>query len=231
MGEGFRLSDPHHPKRHEHRDQLSSRRTPQCRRTCQDASPLATGQRATGNALSTHKRNQKRITRKLVLLLIMKKRTATSAHQGLAVCGPCFLCSFSRWIAKKDYRAQQLIRYLLWPQHILLNGLPIFGMFALDALAFGHRVPPHDGFATASIAPRFLTFCKVFRHGDRPPDEWLPLALFWYLTRAYVKCSGACVANCWDAFPISKTNPLQMLYSTGRRRMECLRTKRMYQRR
>lgn len=97
------------------------------------------------------------------------------------LCGPCFLCAFSRWIAKKDDGAQQLIRDLLWPQRILLNGLPIFGMFALDALAFGHRVPPHDRFAGASIVPRFLAFCKVFpswgmsghllRHVSEPPDE------------------------------------------------------------
>jgi hypothetical protein len=35
-------------------------------------------------------------------------------------------------------------------------------MFLLFALAFRHRIPPHDECAAPSIVPRFAAFCKVF---------------------------------------------------------------------
>src|SRR6266702_2060903 len=54
------------------------------------------------------------------------------------------------------------------PQCILLNRLPVFGVFSLDALAFGHRVPPHDEFAGASIVPRFTAVCKGFPSRELP---------------------------------------------------------------
>src|SRR2546430_463807 len=52
-----------------------------------------------------------------------------------------FLRTLNGGIPKKHDGAQQFVGHLLWPERILLDGLPVFGMLSLLALAFGHRVP------------------------------------------------------------------------------------------
>jgi hypothetical protein len=69
-------------------------------------------------------------------------------------------------------------RETIQPYETLPKQPLVFGMFALDALAFGHRVPPHDECATASIVPRFAAFGKVF------PSRGLPTLFKHHMTSA-----------------------------------------------
>jgi len=73
-------------------------------------------------------------------LLIERISFALQASARLAY----LLCPLNRWIAEKYNGAEQLVSRLLRPACILLNGLPVFGVLPLDALALGHRVIPLD---------------------------------------------------------------------------------------